>query len=447
MRFRFVCVLVVFHAVSIAPLALAEISYTPTWIRQLGTSSSDSSVGVSVDGAGNVFISGNTTGSLASPNAGLNDAFVTKYDNSGNLLWSRQPGTTAEDLSYGVSADNAGNVYITGTTEGSLGGPNAGGVDAFVNKYDGSGNILWSRQFGSTTHDYAQGLRADSAGNVYVTGYTFGNLVGFNAGQTDAFLFKYDGSGNLVWKRQFGTSGGDNAYAVSSDTAGNVYVTGETTGSFGGPGTNSDDAFLAKFDSAGNILWKRQVGTPTIDSSTSVSTDAAGNVYISGFTRGSLAAPNAGNNDAFLIKYDGSGNLLWTRQLGTSGVDTSFGVLADSANNVYITGNSDGGLGGPGFGGSDAFLIKYDGSGNPLWGTQLGTNAVDGSSGIASDNAGDIFITGFTTGNLGGPNAGDDDAFVARFSGIPEPSCLAALAISSVLLLARRKQNHPNKTQ
>ena len=103
--------------------------------------STDESNGVSADGLGNVYISGFTSGSLGGPNAGGTDAFVSKYDAAGTLQWTRQLGTSADDVSYGVSADGLGNVYISGCTGGSLGGPNAGGNDAFVSKYDAAGTL------------------------------------------------------------------------------------------------------------------------------------------------------------------------------------------------------------------------------------------------------------------------------------------------------------------
>ena len=108
------------------------------------------SYGVSADGLGNVYISGYTYGSLGGPNAGSDDAFVSKYDAAGTLQWTRQLGTSAIDRSYGVSADGLGNVYISGYTSGSLGGPNAGGNDAFVSKYDAAGTLQWTRQLGTS---------------------------------------------------------------------------------------------------------------------------------------------------------------------------------------------------------------------------------------------------------------------------------------------------------
>ncbi len=114
--------------------AQAEEPYAIEWSRQLGTSRNDSGNGVATDPLGNVFISGRTEGSLGGPNAGDYDAFVSKYDSTGNLLWTRQLSTSAEDNSYGVAADPLGNIYISGYTAGSLGGPNAGGRDAFLVK-------------------------------------------------------------------------------------------------------------------------------------------------------------------------------------------------------------------------------------------------------------------------------------------------------------------------
>jgi hypothetical protein len=108
---------------------------TLEWIRQLGTSSADQRYGVSADGLGSVYISGLTYGSLEGSSAGGSDAFVSKYDASGTLQWTRQLGCSDDDRSFGVSADGLGGVYISGWTFGSLKETSAGGSDAFVAKY------------------------------------------------------------------------------------------------------------------------------------------------------------------------------------------------------------------------------------------------------------------------------------------------------------------------
>jgi hypothetical protein len=392
---------------------------------------------------GNAYVSGQTSGSLGAPNAGSVDAFISKYDASGSVLWTRQIGTSSLDVSMGVSADALGNVYISGYTSGSLcDPPNAGGVDAFVSKYDTSGNLLWCRQLGSSGDDYSFGASADGLGNVYMSGYTSGSLDGPNAGPHDAFVTKYDAAGNLLWTRQLGTSVNDYSLGVSADGLGNVYFSGQTSGSLGGPNAGSEDAFLTKYDASGNLVWSRQLGTSAHDTSYDVSADGVGNAYISGYTNGSLDGPNAGGVDAFVSKYDSSGNLVWTRQLGTSDDDWSYRVSADEIGNAYVSGTTFGSLAEPNVGLHDAFVTKYDGSGNLLWTRQLGTSVQDASWGVSPDGLGNVYLSGYTYGSLGGPNAGGVDAWVARLSPVPEPSTLilAGVGCCVILVFARRRR-------
>jgi hypothetical protein len=202
-----------------------------------------------------------------------------------------------------VSADGLGNVYLSGWTQGSLGGPNPGGsADAFVSKYDAAGNFQWSRQLGTSAADFLYGVSADGLGNVYISGYTLGSLGGPNAGGFDAFVSKYDAVGVLQWTRQLGTSLDDESYNVSADGLGNVYFSGLTVGSLGGPKVGLNDAFVSKYDAAGNFQWTQQLGTSAYDLSNDVSADGLGNVYFSGGTFGSLGGPNAGGFDAFVVK-------------------------------------------------------------------------------------------------------------------------------------------------
>ncbi len=417
--------------------AHAEDPYHIAWVRQLGTYYWDRSYGVSADGLGNVYMSGFAEGSLGGPDVGRSGAFVSKYDAAGNLLWTRQPGTSDDDKSYGVSADGLGSVYISGYTRGSIGGPNAGKGDAFLSKYDGAGNLLWAQQLGTSDSDSSFGVSADGVGKVYIAGYTYGSLGGANAGQTDAFVSKYDGAGNLRWTRQLGTTHHDKSYGASADALGNVYIVGETYGSLGGPNTGlwSADAFVSKYDAAGNLHWTRQLGTDGSDYGKGVSADGAGNVYISGYTDRSLGGPNAGvwSLDAFVSKYDDAGNLLWIRQLGTSVQDYSYGVSADGLGNVYMSGWTWGSLGGPSAGSYDAFVSKYDGAGNFLWTRQLGTSAWEEAYGVSADALGSLYISGLTKGSLGGAHIGWDDAFIAKLV-VPEPGT-SALALASVLFV------------
>ena len=220
---------------------------TLQWTKQLGTSGVDESWAVSADGQGNVYISGATDGNLGETNAGDFDAFLSKYDARGTLKWTRQLGTNRRDESRGVRADGQDSVYIAGVTEGSLHGTNAGAWDMFVSKYDGEGTLQWTRQLGSSGVDECWAVSADGLGNVYISGGTGGNLGKTNAGGIDAFLSKYNALGAHQWMRQLGTNDRDESRGVSADRLGNVYISGVTHASLGGRFVGGRDAFVAKF--------------------------------------------------------------------------------------------------------------------------------------------------------------------------------------------------------
>lgn len=156
----------------------------------------------------------------------------------------------ADEGALSVTMDSSGNIYAAGQTYGALSGQaNLGGSDAFLGKYDSSSNDIWTRQFGSSAHDTAYSVAVDSSGYVYVAGKTDGALPGYaTLGSTDAFLKKYDSTGNEVWTHLFGTSQDDEASSIYVDSPGNIYVAGNTTGAFPGQvNSGSRDAFLIRF--------------------------------------------------------------------------------------------------------------------------------------------------------------------------------------------------------
>ncbi len=406
----------------LTPAAVAsQGTYPIAWTAQIGTPVDDRSFSVAVDGSDNVYITGDTFGSLNGSNAGNWDAFLVKYDSSGNELWSRQIGTSANDFSRSVTVGASGNVYITGATSGDLGGNNAGGLDAFLTKFDSSGNELWTQQIGSPNTDISSSVAVDGSGNVYITGFG-GHLDGTSGAGYDIFLVKYDSSGNLLWSKENNSNLSDYSQSVAIDGTGNAYITGYTKGDLAGDNAGDDDAVLFKYDSLGNELWSKQIGTSGEDQAHAVAVDTSGNVYISGHSNGDLGGTNTSNNyDAFLFKYDSSGNLIWSRLTGSSSSEFSRSVAIDASGNVYISGQTFGSLGGTNAGQYDAFLIKFDSSGNELWSQQIGTPRPDESRSVAVDILGNAYISGWTEDSLGGPNAGGQDAFLVKYAA-PEPN-------------------------
>ncbi|RKY16071.1 MAG: hypothetical protein DRQ55_18765 [Planctomycetota bacterium] len=253
-------------------------------------------------------------------------------------------------------------MFVSGFTRGSLGGPNTGSRDAWLARYDSSGNQAWIRQFGTTLLDNARAAAPDGAGGVFVSGNTGGNLGGPNAGSWDVWLAHHDGIGNQTWIRQFGSTGDDRVLAAAPDGAGGLYVSGKTRGSLGGPSAGDHDAWLAHYDSAGNQSWIRQLGTRSYDQASAVAPDGAGGVFVSGGSKGSLGGPNAGNSmqvDAWLAHYDSTGNQSWIRQYGTTSRDEVIAAAYDGAGGVFVSGVTDGSLGGPHLGSYDAWLAHY----------------------------------------------------------------------------------------
>jgi hypothetical protein len=393
--------------------ARSEPAYTVDWVRQFGTVANDKSLGVAVDPSGNVYATGVTYGSLAGPNHGSSDAFVSSHVPSGTEHWLRQLGNSGENESRSIAADGQGSLYFAGYTQGSLDGLSAGGEDAFVGKYDSSGSLQWIRQLGTEHNDFAAGVSVDRLGNVFVAGYTHeGSLGGPNVGGNDAFLSMYDRSGEFRWSRQWGSIGDDFATGLSADGLGNVYVTGYTAGSMNGENSGGYDAFVTKYDAAGSFHWTKQIGTNEEDRGLGIAADPSGNLYVSGFSVGSLAGPSSGSDDAFLVKLDPLGTIEWSRQLGTTANDISTGVAVDGLGNVYSAGSTGGALGGPNAGiDNDAFVAKYDSSGTLQWTKQLGTEYDDRSLGVSADGAGNVYIAGSMIG----------DAFVARLVPSPPP--------------------------
>jgi hypothetical protein len=403
-------------------------AYTLDWSRQIGTPGNETTwyeVGhaVSADGLGNVYVSGETDGNLGGINAGGTDVFLAKYNFAGTLAWTKQLGTSGYEDAHGVAADSLGNNFISGWTQGSLGGPNAGSTDAFVSRYDVNGNLQWTRQVGTAADDRSFGLAADGAGNVYSVGWTYGSLAGPLTGTINAFLYKYNSAGSLLWAKQSNFSPFSSGYAVTSDTLGNVFITGTTV----------FDTFVSKYDSAGNFQWNQVFGSAQFDEGAALAADGLGNVYVVGETRGNLAGPNLGFSDAYLSKFNAAGALLWTKQFGTAGDDNARGVTIDNAGNICIAGATTGSLYGPNLGQTDLFLAKFDSSGNLLDSAQLGTAGDESNHSISFDSSsGALYVAGTTTGSFGGPSAGNSDVYLLKFA-VPEPSTMILFAGSLFL--------------
>jgi hypothetical protein len=400
------------------PVAGLDVEERRVWSRQLGSAAADVATGAATDDTGSIVVAGATEGGLNGASQGESDAFLAKLASDGKTLWVRQFGSSSRDAASSTAVDRDGYIVVAGLTFGDLGGENAGEYDAFVAKFDRNGDHQWTRQLGTASGDQAGSVGTDAQGNVYIAGDTFGGLNGASAGLADAYLAKYDPRGDLLWIRQLGSAAGDVITGIAIDQAGHVYATGQTDGDLGGTNAGPSDAFLAKYAANGDLLWTRQAGTAAFDSANAVAIGDEGTVVIGGLTNGDLGGANAGDYDAFLIGYDAEGNSLWTRQFGTAADDVANEVSAGGGN-VYVTGYTGGNLGGSNEGGYDAFLAAYDSAGNRTWIDQMGSDADVNARCVAAIDDGSVYIAGQTRGGIDGTNAGAFDVFVAKFADRP----------------------------
>jgi hypothetical protein len=344
------------------------------WSRQVATDNWDVIRSVDVE-AGNVYLMGETQGTFPGMTPiPLMDAFVRSYDSNGTERWTDQIGSDGVDRGRAVDAAAAGVAVAGSVGSGQFlpGESSAGDEDAFVRLYTAAGGISWTHQFGTANWENAYGVAVDSTG-VYVVGETQGAFSGYsNPAGSDAYVRKYDLSGTHLWTRQFGGSPGDvTARMVAVDSSG-VYVAGETQVTLPDQDPAVDqEAYVRKYDFDGNEQWTRQFGMSTTrgEYAYAVAANATG-VYVGGSTRGAL--PGYSNPtfelQAFLRKYDASGNELWTRQFEADWCEIR-GVSVD-ASGLYVSGSFEGSL--PGFPAigdtmADGFVRKYDFDGNLIW--------------------------------------------------------------------------------
>lgn len=381
------------------------------WVRQFGSGTTD--IARAVDADGYVYVVGTVGGSLpGQSSAGGTDAYLRKYDLGGNLVWTRQFGTAADDRALAVAVDGL-NVYLSGTTAGTLRGQTAAGQsDAFVQKYDWAGNLVWTRQFGSAADDEALAIAVNPSG-VFLAG-----ILGLDSqGNSVGFVSMLDAEGGQVWLTPFDfapSSPGFNAFTSIALDASGVYAGGSSSFLLG------IDAVVRKYDLNGDLVWSRTLGTQGTDGVRGVVVDGSG-VYAAGFVSGTLSGQlSFGRKDTFVTKMTlASGAEIWTRQWGSREDDTVLGVAQD-ASWVYLVGVTFGSLLGArvvNAGGADAFIMKFwKADAGDIRIVQFGTPHGDQASAISVGTAGE-YVVGQTFGTLAGQtSSGGGDAFVARLA-------------------------------
>ncbi|MEM9454822.1 MAG: CARDB domain-containing protein [Myxococcota bacterium] len=334
------------------------------WSRLLGGSGPEFPGALGVDGAGNVYVAGDARGTLdlgggALPLEGFRDLFVASYTTTGTHRWSQRHGAAGVGVGPNDMAVNAsGDVVVVGRVNGSVdlgGGLRAGegGLDVFALALDSSGGHRWSRLMGGTGSDGADGVSIDASGGALITG-DMGSSADFGSGLLTGpagLVVRVGSTGTTQWARTFG----DLAQDAVLEPSGESYVVGSFTGTVDlgdGPHTAvGSDVLLAHYSSFGSVYWSTAGGSASTDFAGRIALDAAGNPIAIGsfsgasFDLGSVSIPGAGDDDVWLIGFDGTlGNPQWSSGFGSGGNEFGHDIAVSPTGAVLISGSFDGAL-------------------------------------------------------------------------------------------------------
>jgi hypothetical protein len=376
-----------------------------------------------------------------------------------NWDMAKSAGGIGHEGGNGIRTDTQGNIFVSGyfSSDTIFFGAEAiiskGGGDVFIVKYNPSGDVLWAKSAGGPLDESVAGICIDQKGNSYITGYFASDTIIFEGqklagkGNWDIFTAKYDGSGNLLWAKNAGGSGYETGDAISLDTLGNCYITGHYNGPSFVMGSDliaassSNDMFVAKYDSSGNVIWAHGNGGSGDDYARGITTDPEGSTYITGsFNSPSLIFGadtlfSSGSNDIFILKYSSVGNRLWAKRFGGSQGEVGNRIMVSKNGLLTLTGMFNGSL--LPYGNDtlyntanvsfDIFVAQNDTAGNVIWAKSIGSNGNDYGFGLDVAGNGSFYLTGWYTGNIltiGDDtltNQGSGDIFVAKFDNIGNP--------------------------
>lgn len=434
---------------------------TPQWAQRAGGAGSDRCNALAATATGDVYLvgfldaAGGTAGGTTFGTNSGGGALVAAYSPQGVGRWARRE--DAGSSYSGVATDASNNVLVTGTmsntlTLGAQTLTSAGGSDLLLARYSASGALLGASREGGTNNETGVALCATPANGLVVVGSTESSslTVGSTSlpssgGTRDVLVVAYGATGNVSFARRLSSGGGQDAVsAVVVDAQGNTYVAGTFANNtrLGSVSLAAarQEVFVAKYSPAGTVLWARQLSSPLPVQTGGLALDAAGNAYVAGAFVGTLStgtsflssAGGSNDTDAFLLKYDPQGTVLWARSAGGGSFDAVRDVAVSAAGEVTIAGNSAsatasfGGYTVPGVSGSigTIFLARYDAAGTAQWARSFQPASPGANSyvlGLAVDGQGNSGLTGYFFGSIGfGPTVltsgqlTQNTAFVAK---------------------------------
>lgn len=397
------------------------------WISTIGGSQFEENNSLAKAPCGDIYTVGffqERFGTLNSFGQDREDGFITKYNDRGELQWVQQLRGTSTDRINGIviTEDNA--IYIVGEFRNTLyyntdSLVSKGRLDIFVAKLDSSGRFQWALSAGDRQDDSAQDIDVLSNGNLVLTGYfqkklPWGSDTLTTNTSKDVFVSCIAPNGTPLWVSVMSGPTIDESNSIATDSSNCLYIMGSFRDFLYPNGTivrseGGVDIFLAKYDSAGQLLWTETMGGPENDQGRYVTVDAAQNVIAGGWVSSHLAIRNTSTfiigkreEDIFAVKYTPNGTLIWARVIGGTFDERIYAIDTDQNNDIYFMGTLDSllvingdslrnrHLNRP----TDIFILKYDAAGNYRWGQTLGHYYNDLSFDLIVPNNQEIYIAG-----------------------------------------------------
>ncbi len=451
--------------------------------HKIGNNGDDEAYRVAIDKSGNIYVTGYFSdaldldpgsGTSMAYASGIYDLFLVKLNAQGQYIWGKTILGNNHALGYALCTDTNGNVYVGGNFSGTAdfnpgsGVSNlssSGATDIFIVKLDSGGDFTWVRSIGGTGGEGLNDIKTDPFGNVYATG-TFQGTVDFNPGagtfylnsvyNNNAFIFKLNPNGNLIWAKAIGSSGGSYGFKINIDLIGSIYVCGYFNGkadfdpgpdsSFQSGYNSAGTPYVLKLNNLGHFIWASILICSNHGVARGIEIDDDFQVYLSGYYTGTMdfdpdtsdyiLSSNYSEN-GYVCKLDSSGMLRWVHQLGSNNQsERIMRMEIVPGASLYITGffritidfNFDPTISETrtANGWTDVFILKIDSAGKFKWVVAAGGGGLDIIEDIASDKNGELYAVGhysgtvdFNPGNdtfyLSSPNS-DDDGFIWHLS-------------------------------
>ncbi len=348
---------------------------TITFERIFGNSEYEDDYGNSIKQTpdGGYIIVGQTT----KPEENFPDVLVVKTDKFGKPLWSKIYGGAYNDNTSDVAILNEWSFLIVGTSDSYGDGTN----DVFVMKLNSDGDSLWLKAFSTDDIERASRIISAQDGGFIICGSTTSNSPGATS---DALVFKVDQNGNLVWKKNYGGNGGQQASDILALSDGYIF-----TGTNSDPNTAISDVYLVKIDLSGNLIWEKTLGGSEFDEAYSIQYTLDGGFILAGYT----SSYGMGARDAYLLKVDANGNEQWHKTFGTEHSD-GFASVIQTNDGGYLCGGFLNTFFSQQFIYDDLFIVKTDAHGNLVWQKTFGSNREDAASKVIFSDNGSFVILG-----------------------------------------------------